>query len=66
MGLICREEKIIPQASTNNTVLLYPQEFERHPKHSQTTKAAAIGAVIAEVTPAAKKPSDISIGAKLP
>ena len=66
MGLICKEEKRIPQASTSNAVLLYPQEFERHPKHSQTTKAAAIGAVIAEVTPAAKKPSDISTGAKSP
>ena len=66
MGLICKEEKRIPQTSTSNAVLLYPHEFERNPKHSQTTKAAAIGAVMAEVTPAAKKPSDNNTGAKSP
>ena len=40
--------------------------MERQPKHSQTTNAAAIGAVIAEEIPAANNPRDINIVANSP
>ena len=66
MDRICKEEKITPVARTKSAILLYPTEFVCHPKHSQTTNAAAIGAVIAEVIPAANKPKDINVVAKPP
>ena len=65
MGRICIEERITPVARTKSAILLYPFEFVRHPKHSQTTNAAAIGAVIAEVIPAAKQTQRHQCGCKI-
>ena len=59
MDLIPEEEEITPAKSTKTHTILNLELviFVDHPRHPHATKAAAKGAVIALVIPAANKPS---------